>query len=77
MQHRMKGDKINALEAQPICPVCNRPYHPIEVHGHVQCSVCGVNIEPCCAGAALHCPMETQDEVWPSDDPSVTSITSQ
>jgi hypothetical protein len=38
---------------QPLCPNCHRPYHPVEVHGHVQCSVCRVNIDPCCGGAAL------------------------
>jgi len=35
------------------CPYCGHPYVPVEVHGHVQCSVCGVNVEPCCEGAPL------------------------
>jgi hypothetical protein len=43
---------------QPRCPNCHQPYHPIEVHGHVQCSVCRVNIDPCCGGASrCHFPL--------------------
>ncbi|MCS6848866.1 MAG: hypothetical protein RMN52_14265 [Anaerolineae bacterium] len=60
---------------QPVCPMCGRPYYPIAVHGHVQCSVCGVNIEPCCAGAALYCPTAEEAEAQPPDDNCVTSIT--
>lgn len=41
------------MTQQTLCPNCHQPYHPIEVHGHVQCSVCRVNIDPCCGGAAL------------------------
>ena len=33
-----------------LCPVCNQPYVPVDVHGHVQCSVCKSNIQPCCQG---------------------------
>ncbi len=32
------------------CPFCNQPAHPIDVHGHVQCSRCGQNVDPCCGG---------------------------
>jgi hypothetical protein len=34
------------------------------VHGHVQCSVCRVNIDPCCGGAALclHPPPKTSED---------------
>ena len=33
-----------------ICPMCNQPSEQINVHGHLQCSVCGNNIGPCCQG---------------------------
>ena len=32
------------------CPWCQRLTLPIEVHGHVQCQHCGINIDPCCGG---------------------------
>lgn len=34
------------------CPWCGVRRTPIHVHGHAQCSNCGINIEPCCDGAA-------------------------
>jgi len=35
------------------CPFCNDPAaYPVDVHGHVQCSVCRTNVDPCCGGAA-------------------------
>lgn len=33
-----------------ICPICNQIYEPVDVHGHIQCSVCKNNIQPCCQG---------------------------
>lgn len=33
-----------------LCPICNQLYVPVDVHGHVQCSVCKNNIQPCCQG---------------------------
>jgi len=35
------------------CPMCGSAAPPVEVHGHVQCAACGVNIDPCCGGAPL------------------------
>jgi predicted Fe-S protein YdhL (DUF1289 family) len=32
------------------CPWCQRLTLPIQVHGHVQCQHCGINIDPCCGG---------------------------
>jgi len=32
------------------CPRCQRLTLPIQVHGHVQCQHCGINIDPCCGG---------------------------
>ncbi|MGA0121852.1 MAG: hypothetical protein ACO3KD_02435 [Gaiellales bacterium] len=35
------------------CPMCGSTAQPVEVHGHVQCATCGINIDPCCGGAPL------------------------
>jgi endonuclease III len=32
------------------CPFCSQISHIIIVHGHGQCSLCGVNIDECCNG---------------------------
>lgn len=32
------------------CPYCTHVGAPVEVHGHLQCAVCHINIEPCCSG---------------------------
>jgi hypothetical protein len=34
------------------CPYCGALSAVVFVHGHGQCSQCGVNTEPCCGGAA-------------------------
>jgi|688.fasta_scaffold188890_3 hypothetical protein len=33
-----------------ICPVCLQLAELIHVHSHYQCSVCGMNVVPCCNG---------------------------
>lgn len=33
-----------------ICLWCNSLIQPIVVHGHSQCPVCKINIDPCCSG---------------------------
>jgi hypothetical protein len=38
------------------CNWCNQPSILIWVHGHGQCSVCGINVDECCRGE------ETQTE---------------
>jgi hypothetical protein len=37
-------------EELQICPVCQQHSLPVYVHGHYQCSICGINISPCCDG---------------------------
>ena len=32
------------------CNWCKHPSVIIWVHGHVQCSVCGINVDECCRG---------------------------
>jgi len=44
-----------------ICNWCNQPSTIIWVHGHGQCSVCGINIDECCKGET-HPPTPSQDE---------------
>lgn len=34
------------------CAWCGVPLQLVWVHGHGQCAACGINCEPCCAGAA-------------------------
>jgi len=37
-----------------ICPYCNNNGKKdkfVEVHGHIQCSRCKTNIDPCCQGS--------------------------
>ena len=47
------------------CPYCqNRNF--VEVHGHSQCVECGINVVPCCEGAAVE---SSGEEV---DSPTVT-----
>ena len=36
-----------------LCPWCHRECVVVYVHGHGQCSLCGVNIEPCCQGTSV------------------------
>ena len=33
-----------------ICLWCNSQIQPILVHGHSQCPICKINIDPCCSG---------------------------
>ena len=39
-----------------ICNWCNQQTVIIWVHGHGQCSVCGINIDECCRGEEAHPP---------------------
>lgn len=37
-----------------ICNWCNQPSVIIWVHGHGQCSVCGINVDECCKGEQVY-----------------------
>jgi len=39
-----------------ICNWCNQPSVLIWVHGHFQCSVCGINVDECCRGEEAYPP---------------------
>ena len=43
------------------CPMCADVLQVIWVHGHGQCANCGINVEPCCAGAPLDQTQLVQD----------------
>jgi len=45
-----------------ICNWCNSHSDIIWVHGHGQCSVCGINIDECCKGEEAHPPTHSQSE---------------
>lgn len=47
------------------CPMCHQPSEPVDVHGHVQCRVCGQNVDPCCSGENA-CPVS--DSLSPDVD---------
>jgi hypothetical protein len=36
------------------CQFCGTPSTLVHVHGHYQCSVCGINALPCCDGDNCH-----------------------
>ncbi|MGD8325472.1 MAG: hypothetical protein PVF65_01020 [Sphingomonadales bacterium] len=38
--------------ARTPCPCGARPFQPptVFVHGHYQCTICGLNVVPCCNG---------------------------
>ena len=47
---------------QPVlCNWCKQPSIIIWVHGHGQCSVCGINIDECCKGET-HPPTPSEEE---------------
>jgi hypothetical protein len=35
---------------QTVCQFCGTPSSLVHVHGHYQCSACGINALPCCDG---------------------------
>ncbi len=46
-------DRQTSLYFQPkgiICSYCGRTSMTLFVHGHEQCFVCKINVEPCCQG---------------------------
>ena len=38
-----------------VCPYCGQSSQTVFVHGHEQCVVCKMNVEPCCSGQGLDC----------------------
>ena len=36
-----------------VCPYCGQSSQTVFVHGHEQCVVCKMNVEPCCSGQVL------------------------
>jgi hypothetical protein len=50
-----------------LCPICNQPYVPVDVHGHVQCSVCKNNIQPCCQGETCETPVYLDSKPNPDE----------
>jgi hypothetical protein len=58
----VRGATLLAMTpATPVCPWCGLAAPLIWVHGHAQCSRCGVNAEPCCQGAET-CPATLETE---------------
>lgn len=37
---------------RPSCPYCFSPNGVVDVHGHLQCVDCKMNVDPCCGGDA-------------------------
>ena len=46
-----QGDGAVCQRPPERCRWCSAPLQAVEVHGHVQCGHCGINIDPCCGGA--------------------------
>ncbi len=59
---------------QQRCDFCGHPTKIVWVHGHGQCNVCGINVEPCCQGGET-CPAEstTPRDATPQERASATS----
>lgn len=46
-----RGDgALSRLISDGLCPRCHTVMPPVNVHGHVQCSVCKLVISECCQG---------------------------
>ncbi len=46
-----EGDgALSQLISDGLCPRCHTVMPPVDVHGHVQCSVCKLVINECCQG---------------------------
>lgn len=45
-----------------LCNWCNQQTVIIWVHGHGQCSVCGINVDECCRGEEAHSSSPSQEE---------------
>ena len=46
-----QGDgEMSRRIADGLCPRCQTVMPPVDVHGHLQCSVCHLVINECCQG---------------------------
>jgi len=43
------------------CVYCASAQQVVEVHGHIQCIRCGINIDPCCSGSSTTHPTYEDD----------------
>jgi len=43
-------DEIDKTLSMDLCPRCMTKMRPVEVHGHLQCSVCKMVVADCCQG---------------------------
>jgi len=43
-----------------ICNWCGQPSNIIWVHGHGQCSSCGINVDECCRGEICEFPLNKE-----------------
>ena len=53
--HKEKIDKELSFNESKgrICPYCGQSSKTVFVHGHQQCVLCNMNIEPCCESEVL------------------------
>lgn len=52
----------NDKQKKLICNWCGIPSKIVWVHGHGQCSNCGINIEECCKGEVCQPPNNSENE---------------
>ena len=45
-----EDERMTEARNNNLCPHCLCSLPPVEVHGHVQCSVCHLVINECCQG---------------------------
>ncbi len=51
---KAKAEHLGNEPEERICPYCGQSSKTVFVHGHEQCVVCNVNIEPCCNGPVFY-----------------------
>jgi len=66
----MKSE-VNYNNQTIVCNWCLQPSYIIWLHGHGQCSVCGINIDECCRGEyaqrTFNTPVEKEKEKTKDD----------
>ena len=48
------GELANCQADRSFCEHCVMSSHTVRVHGHEQCTQCGINLTPCCEGETLN-----------------------